>query len=93
MEGVNPMETGQLIKKFTKEGNRKLDKEYSGTRKAIYQLAFEKTREYMRVGDVGLGPDEREILTILIANSMMQSFSLGYGIGKVEGLTNRKIHL
>ena len=87
------METGQMIKKFTKEGNKKLDKQYSGTRKAIFQIAFEKTQEYMRVGDVGLGPEERKILEILIANSMMQSFSLGYGIGKDEGLTNRQIHL
>ena len=87
------METGQMIKKFTKEGNQKLDKQYMGTRKAIFQIAFEKTQEYMRVGDVGLGADEREILKLLIANSMMQSFSLGYGIGKVEGLTNRQIHL
>jgi len=93
MEGVVQVETGQMIKKFTKEGNKKLDKQYSGTRKAICQIAFEKTQEYMRVGDVGLGPDERKILEILIANSMMQSFSLGYGIGKVEGITNRQIHL
>ena len=47
----------------------------------------------MRVGDVGLGVDERKILESLIANSMTQSFSLGYGIGKVEGLTNRQVHL
>ena len=44
----------------------------------------------MRVG-VGLGPDEREILTILIANSMMQSFY--QDMAQVEGLTNRQIHL
>ena len=69
------METGQMIKKFTKEGNKKLDKQYSGNKKAYFQIAFEKTQEYMRVGDVGLGPEERKILEILIANSMMQSFS------------------
>ncbi|NLI60376.1 MAG: hypothetical protein GX375_02980 [Clostridiales bacterium] len=87
------METGHMIKIFTKEGNQKLDKQYLGTRKAILQIAFEKTQEFMRVGDVGLGVDERKILESLIANSMTQSFSLGYGIGKVEGLTNRQVHL
>ena len=39
----------------------------------------------MRNADVGLGSEERELLELMIANSMMQSFSLGYGIGKVEG--------
>lgn len=87
------MKTDQLIKQFTKEGNSKLEKQYTGTRKAIMQIAYEKMQEYMRVGDVGLGKEEREILTLIIAGSMMQSFALGYGIGKVEGLTDKQIFL
>lgn len=87
------MEIGQLIKVYTEEGNKKLDKQYIGTKQAIIQIAHEKMQEYMRIGDVGLGSDERKILKKLIASSMMQSFSLGYGIGKVEGSINRQINL
>ncbi|HZJ57691.1 MAG TPA: hypothetical protein VFD89_05555 [Clostridia bacterium] len=87
------MEAGLMIKIYTQEGNKKLNKQYLGTKRAISQIAYEKMQEYMRTADVGLGSDERNILEILIANSMMQSFSLGYGIGKVEGLTNKQIHL
>lgn len=87
------METGQLIKLHTKQGSKKLDDQYMGTKQAIIQIAHEKMQEYMRVGDVGLGLDERNILKDLIANSMMKSFSLGYGIGKVEGSTNKQIRL
>ncbi len=87
------METGQMIKKFSKEGNRKLEAQYIGTKQAIFHISHEKMQEYMRVADVGLGADEREMLKLLIANSMMQSFSLGYGIGKVEGITDKQIRL
>lgn len=87
------METGKLIKKFTQEGNLKLDKQYSGTREAILQISREKVQEYIRKGDIGLGKEERELLVLVIAGSMMQSFSLGYGIGKVEGLTDKSIYL
>ena len=87
------METGNLVKKFTKEGNMKLDKQYVGTRQAILQISREKMQEYMRIGDIGLGEEERELLVLIIAGSMMQSFCLGYGIGKVEGLTDKSIYL
>jgi hypothetical protein len=87
------VETGKLIKKFTQEGNLKLDKQYSGTREAILQISREKVQEYIRKGDIGLGKEERELLVLVIAGSMMQSFSLGYGIGKVEGLTDKSIYL
>lgn len=87
------MKTQELIKKYTKEGNKKLDKQYIGTKQAIIQIAHEKMQEYMWVGDVGLGLDERNILKRLIANSMMKSFSLGYGIGKLEGSTNKQVRL
>lgn len=87
------MEAGQMIKRYTKEGNQKLDKQYLGTKQAIQNISYEKMQEFMRRADVGIGAEERKILEIIIANSMMQSFSLGYGIGKVEGMTDRQIYL
>lgn len=87
------MDTGKLIKKFTREGNSKLEHQYAGTRQAILQISREKMQEYIRMGDVGLAKEDRELLVTIIAGSMMQSFSLGYGIGKVEGLTDKSIHL
>ena len=87
------MEAGLMIKIYTQEGNKKLNKQYLGTKQAITQIAYEKMQEYMRNADVGVGSEESELLELMIANSMMQSFSLGYGIGKVEGLTNKQIRL
>lgn len=92
-KGDISMETGKLIKKFTQEGNSKLENQYAGTRQAILQVSREKVQEYIRVGDIGLGKEDRELLVLIIAGSMMNSFSLGYGIGKVEGLTDRSVHL
>lgn len=47
----------------------------------------------MRKADVGLDKESMELLVAIIAGSMMQSFSLGYGIGKLEGKTDKQIYL
>ena len=82
-----------MIKKFTYEGNKKLENQYEGTKQAIVHVAREKMRKFMGTADVGLGQEEREMLVLIIAGSMMQSFSLGYGLGKVEGIVDRDIYL
>jgi hypothetical protein len=82
-----------MIYKYTHEGNSKLDEQYNGTKKAIIMTADEKVREFMLTGDVGLREDERELLALLIAGAMMQSFSLGFGVGKAEGVSKKQIYL
>ncbi|MGI6189347.1 MAG: hypothetical protein GX041_04435 [Clostridiales bacterium] len=87
------MKIDELLKVYTIEGNEKLDKQYTGTRKAIMELAGDKVREFIVTADVGLDAESRNILVCVISRSMMQSFSLGYGIGKIEGKTDRQIYL
>ncbi|MBM7582151.1 hypothetical protein JOD02_001008 [Caldicoprobacter guelmensis] len=87
------MKVDEMLREYTKEGNKKLDKQYSGTRQAILDLAKDKVREFIKTADVGLDKDSREVLVLIIAGSMMQSFSLGYGIGKLEGKTDKQIYL
>ena len=36
------MEAGLMIKIYTQEGNKKLNKQYLGTKQAITQIAYEK---------------------------------------------------
>ncbi len=87
------MKTGDLIKEYTLEGNHKLDDQYTGTKQAILLIAEEKVREFMLAGDVGLGKEERDLMVLLTAGAMMQSFSLGFGVGKVEGVTKKPVFL
>lgn len=90
---LHGMKVDEMLREYTREGNKKLDKQYSGTRQAILDLARDKVREFIKTADVGLDKDSREMLVLIIAGSMMQSFSLGYGIGKLEGKTDKQIYL
>ncbi|NMA94590.1 MAG: hypothetical protein GX974_00945 [Clostridiales bacterium] len=92
-EVQNKLPVNDMIKRFTLEGNNRLEKQYEGTKEAIKQIAGEKMKTFMGTADVGLGEEERERLVVIIAGSMMQSFSLGYGLGKVEGIVDRDIYL
>jgi hypothetical protein len=56
-------------------------------------IAGEKTRDFIRTMDKGLDKNEREFLSGVIISSMYQAFSYGYGIGKVEGKTNKKVFI
>ena len=87
------MRTGDRIKEYTIEANLKLDDQYTGTKQAIKQIADEKAREFMVTGDIGLNVEEKGLLAAFIAGGMMQSFSLGYGVGKVEGETKKQVYL
>lgn len=87
------MRTGDRIKEYTIEANLKLDDQFTGTKQAIQQIADEKAREFMVTGDIGLNMEEKELLAAFIAGGMMQSFSLGYGVGKVEGETKKQVYL
>lgn len=87
------MKTGNMIKEYTREANFKLEDQYNGTKEAIRLIAEERAGEFILMGDIGLTKDEKQLLAELIAASMMQSFSLGYGVGKVEGKTKKQIFL
>ena len=87
------MKTGDKIREYTIAANFKLDDQFTGTKEAIQLIAEEKAGEFILVGDIGLTMGEKDLLTCFIARSMMQSFSLGYGIGKVEGETKKKVFL
>ena len=87
------LKTGDRIKEYTVEANGKLNDQFTGTRQAIRLIAGEKVREFMVTGDIGLNKEEKELLAAFIAGGMMQSFSLGYGVGKVEGETKKQVYL
>ena len=59
----------------------------------MFELAEERAKQFQLACDVVLDKEEREILLSLIAGSMFQAFSYGFGIGKVEGETLQKIIL
>lgn len=83
----------EQIKGFLEQGKVKLMNELEGTRGAIKLLAQDKARDFMRVTDIGFSKEERQLLSEVIVSSMYQSFCYGYGIGKMEGSTKRKIYL
>lgn len=75
----------KMIKEYLKQGRSKLEKDLDKTREAIKIIAADKTRNFIRTMDVGLGKEERDYLNQLIVLGMYQSFCYGYGIGKMEG--------
>ena len=81
------------IKEYLKQGREKLEKDLAGTREAMKIIAGEKTRDFIKTMDKGLDKNEREFLSKVIISSMYQAFSYGYGIGKVEGKTNKKVFI
>ncbi len=89
--GSSDFET--TIREYLRQGKEKLEKDLSGTREAIKIIARDKTRNFIKTMDKGLNEEEREFLNALIVSSMYQSFCYGYGIGKMEGITNNRIYL
>ncbi|NLU36547.1 MAG: hypothetical protein GXX01_05975 [Clostridiales bacterium] len=87
------MKIGDLIREYIVEANVKLDDQFNGTKEAIRLIAEEKAGSFILRGDIGLNIEEKQLLTDIIAGSMMQSFSLGYGVGKVEGSTKKNVYL
>lgn len=81
------------IREYLKQGRDKLENDLTGTREAMKIIAGEKTRDFVRTMDKGLDKNERDFLSGVIIASMYQAFSYGYGIGKVEGKTNKKVFI
>ncbi len=83
----------KTIKSYLEQGKRKLLNELEGTRGAIKLLAEDKAKDFMRITDIGFSKEETRFLSEIIVSSMYQSFCYGYGIGKIEGTTKKKIFL
>lgn len=82
-----------LIKEYLEEARSRLETEFAGTREAIRQISEEKVMEYLVFTDKNLSKDERALLSAVFTFSMYQSFCYGYGIGRVEGSTSKKVYL
>jgi len=72
------------VKAYIKQGKMKLQTDLVQTSQAIYSIAQNKTKCFIKNMDKGLDKEEREYLTSLILSSMHQAFCYGYGIGKIE---------
>lgn len=83
----------KLIKEYIEEARSRLETEFVGTREAIKQISEEKVTEYLVYTDKNMSKDERALLSAVFTLSMYQSFCYGYGIGRVEGSTSKKVYL
>ena len=92
-KGKTENEFEKTMRGFLKQGRDKLEKDLAGTREAIRLIAVEKTRDFIRTMDKGLDKGEREFLSALIVSGMVQSFCYGYGIGKIEGKTDKRVYI
>lgn len=88
-----PAGVDKLIKEYLEEARNRLETEFAGTREAIRQISEEKVMEYLVFTDKDLSKDERALLSAVFTFSMYQSFCYGYGIGRVEGSTSKKVYL
>jgi hypothetical protein len=88
-----PVEIEKLIKEYLEEARNRLETEFVGTREAIRQISEEKVMEYLVFTDKDLSKEERALLSAVFTFSMYQSFCYGYGIGRVEGSTSKKVYL
>ncbi len=91
--GKNNMDFEKSIKLYLNQAREKLNGDLTGTREAIKLIAADKAKDFIRTMDRGLDKEEREFLKAIIISCMHQSFCYGYGIGKVEGNTKKRIML
>ena len=87
------MEFEKAMKKNITEAKERLESDFLGSREAMLLQAEDRVKQYQVASDTILGNEEKEILTLMLLSSMFQTFSYGYGIGKVEGETLEKIVL
>lgn len=83
----------KTIREYLKQAQDRLEHELTGTREAMKIIAKEKTKDFIKVMDIGLDEGEREYLCALIVTGMYQSFCYGYGVGKIEGKNGKRIML
>ena len=83
----------QKMKENIKQAKKRLDSDFKGSKEAMLLQAMDKVKQFQIACDTILGMEEKEILTFMLLNSMFQTFSYGYGIGRVEGETLEKVVL
>lgn len=83
----------QKMKENIRFARKRLDTDFNGSREAMLSQAKEKVKQFQVACDSILDKEEKELLILLIVGSMFQSFSYGYGIGKIEGETLQKVML
>ncbi len=89
----NSVDFEKMLKLYLHQAKIKLNKELTGTREAIKLIAEERTKSFIETMDRGLSKEEREFFKALVIGCMHQSFCYGYGIGKIEGKTNKVTYL
>jgi hypothetical protein len=89
----NSIDFEKMLKLYLKQAKNKLDRELTGTREAIRLIAEDRTKNFIETMDRGLSKEEREFFKALIIGCMHQTFCYGYGIGKIEGTTNKVTYL
>lgn len=87
------LDVEELIRKYLTEAKSRLGNEFVGTREAIKQISEEKIMEYLVFTDKTMAKKERDLLKEVFVSSMHQAFCYGYGIGKTEEITKKKIYL
>ena len=73
------------------EAQERLGNDFSASREAMLSIAQEKVKQFQLASASIIENEEKEILMLMIVGAMFQSFSYGYGIGKVEEETLQKI--
>jgi hypothetical protein len=91
--GSKKNEVEKLIRLYIKQGQKKLGTDLAGTKEAVKLIADDNVRDFIVAVDRILENEERDFLKDLIVTCMYKSFCYGYGIGKVEGKTNKRIYL
>ncbi len=86
-------EFNQRMKRNINHAQERLDTDFIGSKEAMLLIAKEKVREFQIASDTIIHDEVQDILSLLIVGGMYQAFSYGYGIGKVEGETLKKIIL
>lgn len=81
------------MKQNLAEAKERLNTDFMASREAMLSVAMDKVKQYQIASDTIIESEEKEILTLLIVGAMFQAFSYGYGIGKVEGETLKKVIL
>ncbi|MCG8501852.1 MAG: hypothetical protein MJB12_15815 [Firmicutes bacterium] len=87
------IEFEKKMKKNLTEASERLNSDFMASKEAMLSLAIDKVKQFQIASDTIIENEEKEILTLTLVGAMFQAFSYGYGIGKVEGETLKKVIL
>ena len=81
------------MKQNIHQARERLNTDFMGSKEAMLSMAVDKVQQFQVASETILNDEEKEILILFMVNNMFQAFSYGYGIGKVEGETLKKVIL